>query len=83
VLASASALIPWTDVYRPDLTPAGWKQTLAREWAGCEVSVEGYGNCLAAIAAMHGLAFEELTDDELAVNDPRFPVLVAIKCRKR
>ena len=29
--------------------------TLAREWQGCDVVVEGHGNCLVAIAAMHGL----------------------------
>ena len=84
VLASAATLLPMI----PDgdefwrLTPAGWRHTLAREWAGAEVTVEGHGNCLAAIAAMHGLALEELTDEELSAHDPRYPVLVTIKCRK-
>jgi SAM-dependent methyltransferase len=84
VLASAPTLLPLI----PDggeywhLTPAGWRLTLAREWPGCDVSVEGHGNCLAAIAAMHGLAFEELTEDELKANDPRHPVLVTIKGRR-
>jgi len=84
VLASAPTLVPLIpdgdDFWR--LSPAGWRRTLAREWAGADVSVEGHGNCLAAIAAMHGLALEELTDDELSAHDPRYPVLVTIKCRK-
>ena len=85
VLASAGAILPLI----PDgdefsrLTPAGWRRTLAREWAGADVTVEGHGNCLAAIAAMHGLALEELTEEELSAHDPRYPVLVTIKCRKQ
>jgi SAM-dependent methyltransferase len=85
VLASAPVLLPLIpdgdDYWR--LSPVGWQRTLAREWAGCDISVEGHGNCLAAIAAMHGLALEELTDEELEANDPRYPVLVTIKGVKK
>lgn len=84
VLASAPTLLPLI----PDgeeywhFTPAGWTRTLARVWSGCDIAVEGHGNCLAALAGMHGLALEELTEAELLVNDPRYPVLVTIKARK-
>ena len=84
VLASAPTLLPLI----PDgeelwhLSPDGWRLTLAREWPGWDVDVEGHGNCLAAIAAMHGLALEEMTGDELMVNDRRYPVLVTIRGRK-
>ena len=84
VLASAAGLMPLI----PDgdeywrLSPAGWRRVLAREWAGGDVIIEGHGNCLSAIAAMHGLALEELTEEELTAHDPRYPVLVTIKCRK-
>ena len=84
VLASAPTLLPLIpdgdDMWR--LSPEGWRRMLAREWPGCEIAVEGHGNCLAAIAAMLGLALEELSDDELSPNDPRYPVLVTIKARK-
>jgi hypothetical protein len=46
------------------------------------VRVEQHGNCLAAAAAMLGLAHEELTPDELDVHDPRYPVLVTLVCRR-
>ena len=85
VLASAPVLLPLIpdgdDFWR--LSPIGWRRTLEREWAGCDIAVEGHGNCLVAIAAMHGLALEELTDEELSANDPRYPVLVTIRGRKR
>ena len=84
VLASAAGLLPLIpdgdDNWR--LSPAGWRKMLAREWPGADVTVEGHGNCLTAIAAMHGLALEELTGEELLAHDPRYPVLVTIRCRK-
>jgi SAM-dependent methyltransferase len=84
ILASAPVLLPLIpdgdDYWR--FSPAGWRMLLAREWAGCEIAVEGHGNCLSASAAMYGIALEELRDDELTVHDPRYPVLVTIACRK-
>jgi len=39
--------------------------------------------CLAAAAAMYGVAVEELTAGELDAIDPRYPVLVTIECQTR
>ncbi len=84
VLASVAMLLPLI----PDgddfwhFSPVGWRQTLERAWPGCDLVVEGHGNCLASVAAMYGLALEELDEDELLANDPRYPVLVTIRCRK-
>jgi SAM-dependent methyltransferase len=84
LLASAPLLLPLIpdgdDYWR--LSPAGWRATLAREWEGCDVAVEGHGNSLAASAAMYGIALEELTAKELSVHDPRYPVLVTMACTK-
>jgi hypothetical protein len=55
---------------------------LDTEWSGCDVTIEGHGNCLAAAAAIYGLAHEELSQAELEVHDRRYPVLVTIRCRK-
>jgi SAM-dependent methyltransferase len=85
ILASAAGLLPLTgDV--PDLwrfSPDGWREQLTRAWPDADVSVAGHGNCLASVASQLGLALEELTDAELDVNDPRFPVLTTILCRTR
>jgi hypothetical protein len=64
------------------LTELGWQQVAARVWPGCAVSTTSFGNCLAATAAIQGLAHEELTPAELDEYDARFPVFVGIRCRK-
>jgi hypothetical protein len=84
ILASTAAFVPLTPDY-PDywhLSADGWREVTARCWPGAEVQVEGWGNCLAAVAAMLGLAHQELTDAELDVHDPRYPVLVTIRATK-
>jgi SAM-dependent methyltransferase len=84
MLASAAGFLPLipdgADFWR--LSAQGWRRLLAEEWPDCELAVESHGNCLAAIAAMHGLAQEELSVEELDAEDPRYPVLVTIRCRK-
>ncbi len=58
----------------------GGKRGVTR--TGRVVTVESHGNCLAGVAAMLGLAREELTSAELDVAHPRYPVLVTVMCRK-
>ena len=85
MLATVPAFVPLTpDV--PDFWHAsadGWREVAARVWPDCETSIDTHGNCLAAAAAMYGVAAEELTAAELDVRDPRYPVLVTIECRVR
>lgn len=85
ILATAAGLEPLTgDV--PDywhLSAEGWREITARAWAGAtEIRIEAHGNCLAAVAAMLGLAHEELDPAELDVKDARYPVLVTVLCRR-
>jgi hypothetical protein len=83
ILATTAVLgqvSPDGDFWR--LSAAGWRELTSRAWPGCEVTVVAYGHCLAATAALQGLALEELTPAELDPVDPMFPVLVAIRCRK-
>ncbi len=84
ILASAAGLLPLIpdgpDYWR--LSAEGWRELLGRVWSGCDITVESHGNCLAAVAAMLGLALEELTAAELDARDPRYPVLVTITCHK-
>jgi SAM-dependent methyltransferase len=59
--------------------PAGVEALLRDVAPDARVSVRGYGNLVAATAALHGLAAEELTSRELAHHDPGFPVLVCAR----
>ena len=83
ILASAAGLLPLTgdvpDYWR--LSPDGWRERLRDAWPGAAIDVAGHGNCLAAIAAQLGLAVEELSEAELDVPDPRYPVLTTIACQ--
>jgi len=44
--------------------------------------ITSYGNVLSCAAFLYGLAAEELRADELDVNDPAFPLIVAARLRK-
>jgi hypothetical protein len=46
------------------------------------VAVRSYGNVLAAIAFLSGMASEELAAHELRAHDPLFPVIVAVRAAK-
>jgi SAM-dependent methyltransferase len=82
ILATVPVFVPLT----PDIadywhaSADGWRVVVERVWDGCDTVVETHGNCLAAAAAMYGVAVEELTSAELDVTDPRYPVLVTIRC---
>jgi len=84
ILCSAAGLMPLIpdgpDYWR--CSTQGWRELLGRAWPGCEIRVEGYGNCLVAVAGMMGLAAEELTPQELSFRDERYPVVTTIFCRK-
>ena len=84
ILATTAGLVPLTGD-APDywhLSADGWRELASRAWPGCEVRIEQHGNCLTAVAAMLGLALEELTPAEFEYDDPRFPVLVTLYCRR-
>jgi SAM-dependent methyltransferase len=85
LLASAAGLMRLTDAGADfwRLSAEGWRIVAGRVWPGCHVEVRASGNCLAAVAAMYGLAVEELTREELEFEDDRFPVLVTVRCVKR
>ncbi len=85
LLAAASGFVPLVpdlpDYWR--LSEEGWREKARTSLAGHDWQIEGHGNCLATVAAMLGLAQEELTPAELDVRDPRYPVLVTLFCMKR
>ena len=47
-----------------------------------DISIRSYGNVLAAIASLTGMAFEELSSRELTKADEYFPLLIAARAAK-
>jgi SAM-dependent methyltransferase len=70
----------WVDYWRLTTLSARW---LFNEVFGAtQVSVTAYGNVLAAIAFLHGLAAEELQTRELDHLDPKYELLITIRAAK-
>ena len=84
ILASAAGLLRLSDANEDfwRMTAAGWRRVTERVWPGCAIEIRSHGNCLVAVAALYGLALEELTRAELEAEDERFPVLTTVKCVK-
>ena len=51
-------------------------------FASGNTTVRSYGNVLACIAFLAGMAAEELSQEELEKNDEAFPLIVAIRAVK-
>jgi SAM-dependent methyltransferase len=84
LLLAVPALVPHDDHEAPEddhwrFWPAGLESLLDRVAPEGRTSVTGYGNLIAAIAALHGLAAEELRASELIHRDHRFPVVVCAR----
>ena len=73
---------PETSSDRWRVTPAGLETLVARTCGGARTEIAGYGNLIAAVAFLLGLAAEELDEPELAVADPDFSVAVCARVEK-
>lgn len=58
-------------------TPASVQRLLDDHFRGGSVSVRSFGNVLSAIAFLHNVARQELTPEEIDVQDAQYPMIVA------
>ena len=63
-------------------TAASCRVLFGEVFGTTRVEVHSYGNVLAAIAFLSGMAADELPRRKLDVNDPYFPVVVAVRAVK-
>lgn len=68
----------WRDSWYWAFTPASLNRVLVERF-GARVSVESFGNVLAASAFLYGLSAAELTPEELDAADACYPVTVAAR----
>ena len=57
-------------------------QLFEEAFAAENVRVEAHGNVLAAISSLHGLASEELSEEELDYHDPNYELLITLRAAK-
>jgi SAM-dependent methyltransferase len=63
-------------------TAASGRALFERHFPAGAVEVASHGNVLTAIAFLAGLAAEELSESELEVHDPFFPVVITVRARR-
>jgi len=64
------------------LTPAGLAEVLRRACPDAEAEIMTFGNPVAAVGLVAGLAAEDLHRAELGARDPHFAVVAAARVRK-
>ena len=64
-------------------TPASCSMLFGELFGPENIAVRSYGNVLTAIAFLTGMAYQELSQGELAAHDDYFPLVVAVHAVKR
>jgi len=72
----------WAASWCWSLSSVALSRLLRGKFGEANVSVTSYGNVLAAVAFLHGLAESELRPSELDAHDPQYPVIVAARAVK-
>ncbi|HCF29840.1 MAG TPA: methyltransferase [Cyanobacteria bacterium UBA11049] len=72
----------WSDYWCWSFTTVAAKRLFAEAFGAANVEVKSYGNVLSAIAALQGMATQELTASELDYCDPVYQVLITVRAVK-
>jgi glycosyltransferase involved in cell wall biosynthesis/SAM-dependent methyltransferase len=73
----------WGRTWFWSFTPAALRRLFGEVFGPDAVMVERYGNVFSATAFLQGLAVEELETSDLDPVDEAYPVIVALRARKR
>jgi SAM-dependent methyltransferase len=71
----------WGDYWR--FTVLSAQRLFAEALAADNVIVQAHGNVLVAVAFLHGLAAQELTQEELDYRDPDYEVIITVRAGKK
>jgi len=72
----------WADYWCWSFTTLSMQRLFEEVFPKTHLEVESFGNVLAAIAFLHGVATEELTPEELNYSDPQYQVLITVRSVK-
>jgi len=70
----------WGDYWR--FTSLSSRRLFEEVFPSAQVTVEAHGNVLTALTFLHGLAVQELRQEELDFQDPDYEVLIAVRAVK-
>jgi SAM-dependent methyltransferase len=79
-LARIDHELPGADLWR--FTPAGLRLLIERCCDGGACEIEAGGNLITGVAALLGLAVEDLRESDLAKDAPAFPIIACAAVRK-
>jgi len=72
----------WAHTWHWSFTEHSVRRLFGEEFGPENVTVEQHGSVLSAIAFLEGMVAGELTEAELAVDDPAYPVFVGVRAGK-
>ena len=72
----------WDDSWYWAFTTRSARRLFEEAFPATNLRIEAHGNVLAAVSFLHGLAVEELSQQELDLHDPSYEVLVTVKAIK-
>jgi glycosyltransferase involved in cell wall biosynthesis/SAM-dependent methyltransferase len=73
----------WSDSWFWGFKSASARRLFEEVFAAADVKVQTHGNVLTAVAFLHGLAVEELQQEELDHCDPDYEVLITVRAVKK
>ena len=73
---------PWKSVWHWGFTRLSIERLLREAFPSGDIEIAEYGNVLASVAFLEGLASEELHTAELDFRDPLYPLLICARATK-
>ncbi len=70
----------WGDYWR--FTTLSAKKVFDEVFGEGNVTIDYYGNCLAAVSLVRGIAVQELSPEKLDAKDPDYEVIISVVARK-
>jgi SAM-dependent methyltransferase len=72
----------WIDSWCWSMTPVSARKLFQEFFPNENLTIKQFGNLLVATSFLHGLAAEELSNEELEYSDLAFPLILGVRARK-
>lgn len=72
----------WIESWCWSMTPVSAHKLFQEFFPEVNLTIEQFGNLLAATSFLHGLAAEELPQEKLEYRDPAFPLIIGVRAKK-